>query len=448
MSTSATKPPRPNISVTDADALESVAVALRTRPVWLRVGQLVDGFSASVIRDASVVFDADSVRFVGTNGQSPDASHVAPGYSAPDAVLPKATLLPMLIEAHAHMFLDGAPIDPTDRENYLKRSADWMLDRAHTRWPKIMACGVGAVRDAGDKYGVGLALSQHSKLENGKRRTTPYVDSPGAAIHHRGRYGAFMGEPIEDFDTPVDCVDARVAAGADRIKLLVSGIINFKVGRVTAPPQMSADEVSALVAAARRCVRQSFAHASGAAGIENAIRGGVDTIEHGFFITSEQLARMRDQQVGWVPTFSPVALQLDRAAELGWDGEVVGHLRRILAGHAEMLRYAHDVGVSIVAGSDAGSCGVPHGLGLLDELVHMERAGLPPLAVLQSATGNSAQLLDFPDPIARIAPGHRSRMILTNHDPVVSVANLQSGKTIFFDGQVIDCPDRLDPSGL
>jgi imidazolonepropionase-like amidohydrolase len=78
----------------------------------------------------------------------------------------------------------------------------------------------------------------------------------------------------------------------------------------------------------------------------------------------------------------------------------------------------------------------------------MERAGLPPLAVLQSATGNSAQLLDFPDPIGRIAPGHRSRMILTNHDPIVSVANLQSGKTIFFDGQVIDCPDRLDPSGL
>jgi imidazolonepropionase-like amidohydrolase len=239
-----------------------------------------------------------------------------------------------------------------------------------------------------------------------------------------------------------------VAAGADRIKLLVSGIINFKAGRVTAPPQMSSDEVAALVAAARRCLRQTFAHASGTEGIENAILGGVTTVEHGFFITRDQLARMRDEQIGWVPTFAPVALQRDRATELGWDAEVVGHLDRILASHAEMLCHGHEIGVPIVAGSDAGSCGVAHGLGFLDELVHMERAGLSPLAVLQSATGAGARLLDFPDAIGQIAPGRRARMILTHHDPLVSVANLQREKTILFDGQAIDCPDRLDPCGL
>ncbi len=436
------------MSVASADALSRVALASRTRHVWVRVGQLVDGVSDAAVRDANVVFDADCIYFVGTNSQLPDASHLAPGHTTPDAAFPDTTLLPTLIEAHAHLFLDGEPIDFAERESYLKHPADWLLARGRARLPKLLQSGVGAIRDAGDKHGVGLALAGEAKLQNGSRRTTPHLDSPGAAIHHRGRYGSFIGEPIEDHRTAADCVAARVAAGADRIKLLVSGIINFKAGRVTAPPQMSADEVAALVAAARDCVRQTFAHASGAEGVENAILGGVTTVEHGFFITRDQLARMRDEQIGWVPTFAPVALQRDRAAELGWNAEVVRHVDRILTSHAEMLCHGHEIGVPIVAGSDAGSCGVAHGLGFLDELVHMERAGLSPLAVLQSATGTSARLLNFPDPIGRIAPGHRARMILTNHDPLASVANLRREKTILFDGQAIDCPERLDPRGL
>src|SRR5690606_20538359 len=100
----------------------------------------------------------------------------------------------------------------------------------------------------------------------------------GAAIHHRGRYGAFMGEPIEDFSSPEECVHARVAAGAHRIKLIPTGIINFAKGSVTAPPQMTTDELKALVSAARSLNKQTFAHASGDAGIEHAIQAGVDSI--------------------------------------------------------------------------------------------------------------------------------------------------------------------------
>jgi imidazolonepropionase-like amidohydrolase len=448
MSTSATKSRSVGAATNLADAIARLAVESRTRPVWVRVGQLIDGVAATPLHSANLVFDADSIRFVGSEQQLPEPAHLAAGRNAPDAILPHATLLPTLIEAHAHLFLDGAPVDAQQREEYLQRPADWMLGRGRARWSKILACGVGAVRDAGDKHGVGLALAAESKTQHGGRRTTPLLDSPGAAIHHRGRYGSFMGEPIENYRTEAECVAARVAAGADRIKLLVSGIINFKAGRVTTTPQMSAEEVGRIVVAARRCVRQTFAHASGTDGVENAIVGGVTTVEHGFFITREQLARMRDQQIGWVPTFAPVAVQFGRAAELDHDPQVVGHLERILAGHADMLCHAHEIGVSIVAGSDAGSCGVPHGIGLVDELVQMERAGLPPLAVIQSATGVSARVLDFPDPIGRIAPGCRARMVFTTHDPCQAVANLHKEKTILFDGQVIHCPHDLDSIGL
>ena len=246
-----------------------------------------------------------------------------------------------------------------------------------------------------------------------------------------------MGEPIEDHDSLSACVAARVRAGADRIKLLVSGIIDFRAGAVTTPPQMSASEVAAIVEAAAKCSRQTFAHTSGTAGIDNSIDGGVTTIEHGFFVTPQQLARMRDRGIAWVPTFAPVQAQLDHADELGWNKEVVGHLERIIDGHRMMLALAHTMGVKVLAGSDAGSCGVPHGIGLLNELCYMEQAGMPSMAVLQSATGASATTLAFAEPVGRVVPGCRARFILTEHDPLKTVANLQKDKTVLFDGTTI-----------
>src|SRR5215472_17333662 len=113
---------------------------------------------------------------------------------------------------------------------------------------------------------------------------------------------------------------------------------------------------------------------------------------------------MRDRQIAWVPTFAPVQVQIDRAADLGWSETIVANLRRIIDSHRDMLRGAHELGVTIVAGSDAGSCGVPHGFGLLRELEQMESAGVPPMAVMKSATGNCAATLKFPDAIGRLAP--------------------------------------------
>jgi len=208
------------------------------------------------------------------------------------------------------------------------------------------------------------------------------------------------------------------------------------------------EEVQALVEAARSHGRQTFAHASGTEGVENSIEGGVNSVEHGFFITEQQLMKMRDRQIAWVPTFAPVQLQIDRAADLGWDAVVVGHLKRIIESHQEMLRRAHELGVPVVAGSDAGSCGVPHGVGLIEELCHMERAGMPPMAVLRAATGGSARMLAFPEPVGQVAPGFRSRFILTAHDPLATVANLHRNRMIFFDGTAIHGPPHMNADGL
>ncbi len=422
--------------------------ASSTHRVWLHVGTLLDGTSTTPARDAHVVYDAQRIHFVGTAGATPPADLLNPGQTAPDVSAPDATLMPGLIEAHAHLFLEGGELDFEKRAAYLKQSPTELLAAAQPRLAQLVTLGVTGVRDAGDKDGVGLALSRQHKLPAADRPLMPTYDSPGAAIHHEGRYGKFMGESIEAQGGIDATVDARVAAGADRIKLLPTGIINFKKGLVTAKPQMDTAEVAAIVAAAKRHGRQTFAHSSGDTGIDHAIDGGVDTIEHGFFLRDDQLAKLRDRQIGWVPTFAPVQLQVDYATRFGWDDEIVGNLQRILDNHARSLVKAHEMGVLIIAGSDAGSCGVAHGLGFIYELELMERAGLSPLAILNAATGVSAGRLNYADSIGRIAVDHLPRMILTEAPVLESVTHLRAPKTVIFDDQVLTHDETFDPTGL
>ena len=418
-------------------------------PVWVRAGKLLDGSDAQPLRDAHLVYDARAIRHVGT--ESPPAEVCQPGQSAPAAELTEHTVLPGLIEGHAHLFLDGGVVDLERRKEYLTHDAEWLLARARSRWEKILACGVTAVRDAGDKDGVGLALAREHRrqlAEHDGLAQTPYIDSPGAAIYHEGRYGAFMGRPLEEHASGDACVAQRVADGSDRIKLLATGIINFKKGAVTAPPQMSVEEVAQLVAAAEQRGRQTLAHASGTDGVGNAIAGGVTTIEHGFFVSDDQLSQMRDRGTGWAPTIGPAQAQVDHADAIGWDQSVVDNLQRIIDGHHRALRRAQEMGVAVIAGSDAGTCGVAHGIGSLWELELMERAGLPAAAVVACATSRSGALLGFADKIGRLRTGYRARMIFTEHDPTETVVNLRRPKLVVYDGRVIGSPGLPDPDGL
>lgn len=416
--------------------------------VWLRVGTLLDGECTSPRRNASVVYNRSGIQFVGHDGATPPRELLRDGQSSPDVDAPDCTLLPGLVEAHSHLFLEGGELDAQKRAAYLQQTPEQLLSIARERLAKLVALGVSGVRDAGDKDGVGLALSKLCASGNSIRPLMPYVESPGAAIHHKGRYGSFMADALENYPTPRACVEARVASGADRIKLIPTGIINFKKAAVTAEPQMTTAEVAELVDAAKSFGRQTFAHASGDVGIDRAIDGGVDSIEHGFFLREDQLARIRDRQTAWVPTFAPVQKQVDHAAIMGWDDEIIANLRGILDRHALSLAKAHDMGVLIVAGSDAGSYGVPHGEGLLYELELMERAGMPSLAVINAATGNGSRRFGYKERFGQIKPGCLSRFVVTRHSPLDTVSNLRKSRTIVFDGEVIAAHENPDIQGL
>jgi imidazolonepropionase-like amidohydrolase len=438
------EPPAANSASAHMGDTLRIPAATRERPVWLRVGTLLNGVSTTPLKNAHIVYDDQRILFAGAD--APPRDLVPEGRSAPDLDLPIFTLLPGLIEAHAHFFLEGGELDLKKRAAYLEQSPEQLLRLAIPRLEKLAHLGIVGVRDAGDRHGVGLALSK--LYTSAGRPLMPYVDSPGAAIHHRGRYGGFMAEPMEDFPSPAACVQARVTAGAQRIKLIPTGIINFKEGAVTAAPQMTTEEIRALVAAAQSLGRQTLAHASGDEGIERVIDGGVDSIEHGFFVRDDQLARMRDRNIAWAPTFAPVQKQIEHAGRMGWDAEVVSHLRRILDAHAASLVKAQAKGVTVIAGSDAGSVGVAHGIDFFYELELMERAGLSPRAVLNSATGAGSRRLAFREKFGRIEPGFASRFLLTRHSPLANVTNLRKPKLVVFDGSVLESGANFDPVGL
>src|SRR5689334_15736274 len=103
----------------------SLPSATGARRVWLRVGTLLDGISHQPLRNAHVVYDQNKILFAGEN--SPPAGRLNPNQREPDLDLPEHTLLPGLIDAHAHFFLAGGELDPDKRSAYLKQTPEALL---------------------------------------------------------------------------------------------------------------------------------------------------------------------------------------------------------------------------------------------------------------------------------------------------------------------------------
>jgi imidazolonepropionase-like amidohydrolase len=399
-------------------------------PVWIRVGCLLDGVSPPK-KDVHLVYDAEKIRYVGAGQDSPPAEMLRAAQTAPDAVLEDCTVLPGLIDGHTHIFLQGAELDFEKRKAFQNQKPRDLLISAEKRCRNLLPHGIIAMRDGGDKDGVGLALCK----SRGKDIAAE-VYSPGPGINRLKRYGSFFCEPYEDFLSASDVVDDRIGRGADHIKIVPTGIINFAKAAVVAPPQYSAEEIAAICDVAHTRGKHVMAHASGAEGIGMAIEGGVDTIEHGYFIRDSQLERMLEKGCTWVPTFAPVQKQVDHADQMGWNALERENLQRILDHHAASLRKGLSLGVRILVGSDAGSCGVGHAEGLFVEMERMEQAGMPTLSVLNACTGGNREVLVPNAKMGRIASGMKPRFLITQHDPLKSVSELRKSKWVVVDGQI------------
>ena len=291
-----------------------------------------------------------------------------------------AFAMPGLVEGHSHLFLNGDEIDPDRRKALLAASFEDKLASARANLQKNLDAGVTLVLDAGDAYGVNLAL----KRESDASADLPRVRTCGRGIHRPGRYGSMIACAVSS-KSEIDAAIADVAARADALKVALTGIVDLKTGGVTGRPQFDAEELSWIVGRARERELLVHVHCSGEEGIAVAARAGVHSIEHGYGMTSDLLARLRDVGVSWTPTLSPFrAIVTGQAGALSQ--EDVDAVKRIVDAHSKRVREAFAVGVRVVAGSDACAAGVDHGTGLLDELDAMREAGVSAKDALSSAT--------------------------------------------------------------
>lgn len=338
-------------------------------------------------------------------------------------------LMPGLVEAHCHLFLDGAERDPAKRSLALQAPHDAMLAVGRRSVQQSLAAGVTLVRDAGDIHGINLLL----RAEQHAARALPTVLCAGRAIRNARRYGSFMAQELTDQTSPRQLV-SELAADADQIKILMTGIIDFEAGAVQGAPQFTQQQATQIVSAARMRGLRTFAHCSGEAGIDIALSAGVDSIEHGFFVTRDQLQIMADRAVAWVPTLSPVHFQWSHPEIVGWSAHATGNLERILDDHRRQIDHAYALGVPVLVGSDAGSIGVPHGSGCVDELLLMAAAGVALEKLLHSATALPRRLWGCLP--ADIAPGRGAEIVLFDQSPFDDPAALRRPAAVVRAGQL------------
>lgn len=338
-------------------------------------------------------------------------------------------LMPGLVEAHCHLFLDGGELDPAKRTRYLQASHDEMRALGRQSVRQSLAAGVTLVRDAGDIHGINLRLRDEQR----DAQALPTVVCAGRAIRNARRYGSFMAQELTEQTSPAQLV-SELAVDADQIKILMTGIIDFEAGAVQGAPQFTQDQATKIVLAARAHGLRTFAHCSGVAGIDIALAAGVDSIEHGFFVTRKQLQIMADRAVCWVPTFSPVHFQWSHPEIVGWSPQAVGNLERILDDHRRQLAHAYALGVPVLVGSDAGSMGVPHGSACVDELMLMADAGISTTQLLHSATVLPRSLWACAP--TDIAPGRGAEIVLFDQSPFDDLRALRRPAAVVRGGQL------------
>jgi imidazolonepropionase-like amidohydrolase len=334
-------------------------------------------------------------------------------------------LMPGLVEGHSHLFLDGLELDFEKRKDYLSASWDEMTAVGNRNIAGSLSAGITLIRDGGDRYGINHHLRADSANRAGLK---PEIRSPGKALRKEGGYGGFIGIAVKDAEGILEMVH-EIAESADDLKILLTGIIDFEKGEVKGSPQFSLGEISLMVETASRLGLMTYAHCSGIEGLIIAAEAGVNSIEHGFFMNRDILTIMADKNISWVPTFSPVYFQYQNPELAGWNVQTVSRLDAILNNHFRHIAFAHEMGVPIIAGSDAGSYGVPHGRGLIDELFFLDRAGIPLTETLSSATSVPRRIWNCES--ADIIPGNRINFLELKGSPFINIDNLNQSQSIF-----------------
>lgn len=411
----------------------------------VRCGSLIDGIADRAVENQDVLIRDGMIIAVGP--ALPVAADV------PILDLRSHTCLPGLIDMHTHVVEQQA--DTHDLFIYLTRGEQETLQRGRPLALKTLRAGFTTVRNVGVYYGW-TSRTLRDEINRGET-IGPRMHIAGFYLTIPGGGGDLMLPGLAESDIPAHLrlgvargadafrqkAEDAVAGGADVIKVIASGAV-LAYGGVPGAPEMTAEEISAVVEVAKAAGIPVTAHAHGAQSIKDAILAGVNTIEHASLIDDEGIALAK--QFG-------VALSMDvfngdwiatEGRRMNWPEEFLRKNDETTLIQRQNFRKAQAAGVTIVFGSDAGV--YPHGMNA-KQFSYMVNWGMSPMTAIKAATSVAAGYLKDGEQLGAVRPGMLGDMVAVSGDPLADISVLEKIDTVIRGGLIFRAPEQ-DPGAL
>lgn len=323
----------------------------------------------------------------------------------------RGVLMPGLCDVHTHLCL-SASLDPFG--DALAEHPARMTLRAVDSLKAHIDAGVTTIRDVGGVHGIDLQM-QH--LVDDGTVEGPTVFAAGQLIAMTGGHACMLGIEADGVDAVRAAARQNLKNGARLIKLIATGGV-LTPGVRPGAQQLTEDELRAAVEEAAKVGKRVAAHAQGAEGIDSALRAGVNTIEHGFWLSDYALEVLGQPGRALVPTLAALICMRRMGDVL--PAEILAKLEECAVPHADSIRRAHAAGCCIATGTDAGTPGNPHGnIGV--ELAGLHDHGLSAGDCWRAGTSNGANAMGLDDR-GQLVAGRRADLIALRTEDFHAVA--------------------------
>lgn len=336
-------------------------------------------------------------------------------------------IAPGLIDAHVHLQMDGRPDVATTRSD-----SDFTLGyRTAANLEAAVESGVTTVRDLGSCST--LAIDAGDAVEAGTL-PGPRVHAAGQAVVMTGGHGSWFGREADGPHEVRKAAREQLKRGADVVKCMATGGV-LTEGAVTGSPELTVEELEALVDAANAKRKPTAAHCHGAGGIKNAVRAGITSVEHGTFMDRDAAELMAERGTYWVPTASALYGIVDHGVDAGIPRAAVEKAKDAADRYDDAWEYALEADVTIAMGTDAGT---PFNFfeDIPQEMSYMVDHGLSPGDALRAATVNAADLLGL-EAVGKVDDGYRADLVVLDTDPNEDETAWQSPDAVFRDGRLV-----------